>query len=97
MPTFIIFMNRTAEGRRILKEAPDRLEAIRTVFKDQGGELKDAYFTMGQYDAVLIVEAPDAETIAKFSLAIAQQGAVRTTTVRGFTGDEYRSIVADLP
>ncbi len=97
MPTFISFFNRTAEGRRDVKEGPDRLEAMRAAFKDLGGEIKDVYFTMGQYDVVVIAEAPDGESMAKFNLAIAQKGAVRTTTVRAFTEDEYRSIVADLP
>ena len=97
MPTFMSFINRTTEGRRDVKQGPDRLEAMKAAFKDQGGEIKDVYFMMGEYDVVVIGEAPDAETVAKFNLAMAQTGAVRSTTVRAFTEDEYRGIIADLP
>ncbi len=97
MPTFISYVNYTDQGIRDLKEAPNRVEAARAVLKNLGGEVKDIYLTTGQYDLLVIVDAPDAEALAKFSLTVAQMGNVRTTTVRGFTEDEYYSIVADLP
>ena len=97
MPTFISYVNFTDQGIRDLKDAPNRVEAARSALKNLGGELKDIYLTTGQYDLLAISEAPDAEVIAKFSLALARLGNVRTTTVRGFTEDEYYSIIADLP
>ncbi len=97
MPTFIIFINYTDQGIRTVKDAPSRVEAARAAIKNLGGELKDLYLTTGQYDFLLIVDAPDAEAIAKINLTLAQQGNVRTTTVRGFTEDEFYSILADLP
>jgi uncharacterized protein with GYD domain len=97
MPTFISYVNFTDQGIRDLKNAPNRVEAARAALKNLGGEIKDIYLTTGQYDILLIADAPDAEVMAKFSLAVGQLGNVRTTTVRGFTEDEYYSIVADLP
>jgi uncharacterized protein with GYD domain len=97
MPTFISYVNFTDQGIRDLKNAPNRIEAARAALKNLGGELKDVYLTTGQYDVLTIVEAPDAEVMAKFALTMGQLGNVRTTTVRGFTEDEYYSIVADLP
>ncbi len=52
---------------------------------------------MGQYDAVVVSEAPDDETVAKLVLMIGGQGAVRTETLRAFPEDEYREIIAALP
>jgi uncharacterized protein with GYD domain len=52
---------------------------------------------MGQYDAVVIAEAPNDEVVAKFLLATGAQGHVRTETLRAFTEDEYRKIIAGLP
>ena len=52
---------------------------------------------MGQYDIVLIVEAPDDRTMAKATLAVGSLGNVRTETLRAFTEDEYRKVIADLP
>lgn len=72
-------------------------EAARAAIKNLGGEIKDIYLTTGQYDLLAIVDAPDANAMAKFALILAQQGNVRSTTVRRFTEDEFRDIVADLP
>ena len=52
---------------------------------------------MGQYDMVVIAESPDDETAAKLALAIGSQGAISTETLRAFTEDEYRKIIAELP
>jgi uncharacterized protein with GYD domain len=46
---------------------------------------------------VVITEGPDAETATKLALAIGSQGAIRTETLRAFTEDEYRKIIAELP
>lgn len=51
---------------------------------------------MGAYDAVVIVEAPDDETVAKASLAISSLGNVRIETLRAFTEEEYREIVGAI-
>ena len=97
MPTFISYVNFTDQGIRDLKNAPNRVEAARAALSNLGGEIKEIYLTTGQYDLLVIAEAPDAEVMAKFALTTGQLGNVRTTTVRGFTEDEYYSIVADLP
>jgi uncharacterized protein with GYD domain len=52
---------------------------------------------MGQYDAIVVAEAPDDETATKLSMIVGSAGAVRTETLRAFTEDEYRKIIADLP
>ena len=51
----------------------------------------------GKYDMVVVSEAPDDETVAKLALSIGSGGAVRTETLRAFTEDEYREIIAALP
>ncbi len=97
MPTFISYLNWTEQGIRNVKDAPNRAEAARAAIKKLGGEIKDIYLTTGQYDLLAIVDLPDADAMAKFALILAQQGNVRSTTVRGFTEDEFRDIIADLP
>ena len=97
MPTFIILANWTEDGIKNVKASPDRLEAAKNVFKDAGGELKEFYLVMGQYDMVVVGEAPNAEAISKIVLRIGRSGAVRTETLRAFTEDEYRKVIAELP
>ena len=62
MPTYITLVRYTQEGAQKMKESPARLDAAKEVFKAMGAELKAYYLTMGQYDAVVIGEAPDDET-----------------------------------
>jgi uncharacterized protein with GYD domain len=97
MPTFISYLNWTEQGIRNVKDAPDRAEAARAAIKNLGGEIKDVYLTTGQYDLLVISDLPDADSMAKFTLTLAQQGNVRSTTVRGFTEEEFRGIIDDLP
>ncbi len=97
MPTFISFVNWTDQGIKEVKDSPNRIEAARAALKGLGGEVKDIYVTTGQYDILVIVDAPDGDVMAKFALAIGAQGNVRTTTCRGFTEGEFQKIVSNLP
>ena len=97
MPTYITLMRYTQQGMGNIKESPARVDAAKEAFKAMGGELKEFYLVMGQYDAVVIGEVPDDETVAKLSLAIGSKGAIRMETLRAFTEDEYREIIAALP
>ena len=52
---------------------------------------------MGRYDIIIVLEAPDAETVAKWALNLGSKGNVSTETLRAFTEDEYRKIIGTLP
>lgn len=97
MPTFITLASWTQEGIKNVKDSPARLDAAKKAFKAFGGEMKEFYMVMGQYDMVVIGEAPNAEAVSKIALAIAQSGAIRTETLRAFTEKEYRKVIAELP
>ena len=73
------------------------LVAAKELFRAIGGELKEFYLVMGQYDMVVISKAPDDETAAKAALMLGSAGSVRTETFRAFTEDEYRKIFESLP
>jgi uncharacterized protein with GYD domain len=97
MRTYITLLNWTQQGIQSVKESPSRLEKAKAAIKAAGGEMKAFYMTMGQYDMVAVIEAPDDETYAKIVLAIASHGAVKSQTLRAFTEAEYRKIVGALP
>ncbi len=97
MATYIILHRYTQKGIEKIKESPARLDAAKKAFKALGAELKQFYLVVGQYDIVIISEAPDDETIAKCALDSASKGNVTTETLRAFTEDEYRKIIAALP
>ena len=97
MPTYIVLSKYTQQGMHNIKESPARFDAAKKAMQSMGGDLKQVFLTMGQYDLVVIVEAPDDETIAKFALATGALGNVSTQTLRAFTEDEFRKLVAGLP
>lgn len=97
MPTYQVLAKWTEQGIAELKDSPDRLVAARDAIEAAGGKLVSFYMTMGEYDLAAIVEAPDDEVLASVLLRIARGGAIRTTTLRAFDEDEYRSIIEMLP
>jgi uncharacterized protein with GYD domain len=97
MATYITLIRYTQQGVQNMKESPARLDKAKEAFQAMGAELKEFYLVMGQYDAIVVAEAPDDETATKLSMIVGSAGAVRTETLRAFTEDEYRKIIADLP
>ena len=73
MPTYITLLNFTDQGIRNIRELPQRLDAARQAVEAAGGTLQ-SFLTLGQYDAVGIVEAPSDEAAATLLLAIGSRG-----------------------
>jgi uncharacterized protein with GYD domain len=96
MPTYIALLKWTGQGVENVKDSPSRLDSGRKNFKKFGVKLKDTYLTMGGYDLVCIVEAPDDETYARAMLTLGSQGNVQTETLKAFNEAEYRKILAAL-
>ena len=96
MATYFILINWTDQGIKNVKDSPKRVDAARKAVKDSGGDLKAFYMLQGSYDAVLIMEMPNDEALAKFLLKIGALGNVRTSTMRAYTETEYRKIIGEL-
>jgi uncharacterized protein with GYD domain len=97
MPTYVTLMSFSQEGLERIKEGPSRLDRAKEAIKAAGGELKAFYLTLGHYDAMAITDAPSDEAYATTILSITSAGTIRTVTLRAFTEEEYRKIVASLP
>ena len=97
MPTFVTLASWTDQGIKDVKESPARLDAFKQAAQSMGCEVKGFYLVTGDYDIVVVIEAPDGETAVKLSLATGSKGGVRTKTLRAFTEDQYREIIANLP
>ena len=96
MPTYIALMNWTGDGIGQVKDSAKRLDAGRKAFKKMGVKLKDTYLTMGRYDLVCVLDAPDDETLAKAMLTLAAKGSTRSETLKAFNEAEYRRIIGSL-
>jgi uncharacterized protein with GYD domain len=97
MSGYILLINYTDQGIRNIKDSPGRADAARDLARSCGAEMKDLYLTMGGYDLVCTVDAESDEAIAKLTLALGSAGNVRTTTLKAFTEQEFKDIVASLP
>ena len=97
MPTFICFLNWTDQGATNAKDANKRFQASKSMAEKLGGKLLSAYVTTGQYDVVVTLDMPNGEAMVKFASAISGSGNARTTTVRGYTPDEFSKLAAEAP
>ena len=97
MSTYFILANWTEQGIKDVKASPKRLRAAKRLAKDCGVKFRSFHMTLGQYDAIVSVEAPNDEAVARFALALGSSGNVRTTTLKGFTEQEYQKIIGSLP
>lgn len=96
MPTYITLLNWTQRGAEQVQSSPERLDAARGTFKAMGAEIKDVYMTMGRYDLVCVIEAPDDATFAKAILTLGSKGTTHSESLKAFSEDEYRRIIGSL-
>ncbi|MDQ2854825.1 MAG: GYD domain-containing protein [Acidobacteriota bacterium] len=96
MPTYIALLKYTQQGAASLKNSPKRLDAGRKLFKKAGAEIKDTFLTMGRYDLVCIIDAPDDETVARLLLQLGSQGNVQSETLKAFSEEQFRKIAASI-
>ena len=97
METYIVLANYTQQGVASIKDAPARIDEGRKAIEAAGEKVLSWYLTMGRYDVVFISQLPDSKTAATLLLALGVQGNVRTETLRAFTEEEFKGIVAGLP
>ena len=93
MATYIVLAHFSDQGIRGVKESPKRADAFKALAKKAGANVKELYWTLGSYDIVAIVEAPDVETITAIGLSIGKLGNVRTETLRAFGKAEMAAIL----
>ncbi len=96
MGHYVTMLRYTQQGAAKVKESPARLDAARKAAEAAGGKIHSFFLTMGKYDAVIIAEFPSDEASAKFLLKTGSLGNVSTQTMKAFTEDEYRKIIAAL-
>ena len=94
MATFVVLIDWTEQGVGKFKDSVDRYEAADGQFEEMGVRFRDIYWTLGSHDIVSIVDAPDSETLAAALLRLASQGNLRTTTLRAFSAEEMRGVIA---
>jgi uncharacterized protein with GYD domain len=93
---YISLVQFTDQGIRNIKETTKRSEAAMAEAEKMGMKIVQPLWTMGVYDVVVLLEAPNDETMSAFSLKIGSMGSVKTHTMRAFTKDEMNKILANI-
>jgi uncharacterized protein with GYD domain len=93
MPRYVTLINWTDQGVKNYKDTIDRYEAAQEAMRKVGASFTDVYWTVGPYDLVGIVEAPDDEAATAALLSAAGGGNIRTTTLRAFNAAEMRNVI----
>ena len=97
MPTYINFLSFTEQGVKTIKDLPARIAAGRQAIEANGCKLLNYHLTMGAQDALIVLEAPDDETVASIALATAGLGNIRTTSMRAFTEAAIPGVLSKMP
>ena len=97
MALYITLARYSQKGIDNIKDSPKRADAAKKLFASLGGKMTAFYLTMGHYDLVFVADFPNDDAAAKALLAVASQGNIHTQTLRAFSEDEYRKLIASLP
>jgi uncharacterized protein with GYD domain len=94
MPTYILLSNLTAQGVQTLRSNPERLREVNRDVEELGAKVVHQWATLGPFDFVNVVEAPDAGTIAKVSVALGARGSAKLQTLTALEIEEFLGAIS---
>jgi uncharacterized protein with GYD domain len=94
MATYIVLGNFTEQGIRAVKDTVKRSEAFKALAKEQGVTVKEVYWTLGSFDVVSVLDAPDEASVTALGLSMGSKGNVRTQTLRAFSAADMGTILS---
>ena len=89
MPTYVMLTQLTPEGVQTVKNNPNRIKEVNKEVESLGAEVKAQWATLGQYDFVNVVEAPDEATMARVSMELGSRGTARYESLAAIPIDEF--------
>jgi uncharacterized protein with GYD domain len=93
MATYIMLSRLTENGAETIKKSPGRIQEVNKELAEMGVKVQQQYATLGRYDFVNIVEAPDLATVMKASVAMGARGSVRIETLAALSIDQFSSAI----
>jgi len=96
MAVYVTLYRFTELGVKNIQDSPKRIEKLRDEFKKAGAEIKQFYALMGQYDTMIVAEAPNEEVIARLNLMIDATGNVTSQTMRAFNEQEWKKMIQEV-
>src|SRR3712207_2421926 len=96
MRTYVVLHNFTDQGIGTVRETTQRAAGAKELAQQKYGCNLQTYWTVGPYDVVYVLEAPDDDSVTAFFLDVGSRGVVRTTTLRAYDREEISSILGRL-
>ncbi len=96
MPTFVVLAKWTEKTFGTMKDAPAAAEEMKKMVTDMGAQIKGWYLLMGQYDEICILEAPNAETVAKILIPMGAKYGAKTETLQAFSEAEALALFGGM-
>jgi len=97
MARFISLISLTQHGEEEVKNTVDRANAFRAEAEKMGAEVQHVYWTLGNYDGVLVFDAPDDQTATTLMISLGSKGNVRTQTLVAYDSGQIESILSRIP
>jgi uncharacterized protein with GYD domain len=89
MSVFIMLTNFTADGVKTIKNNPSRVQEVNKEMEQLGVKVLDQWATLGQYDFISVVEAPDEGTMAKVSVELGSRGTTSNQTLAAIPAEDF--------
>jgi uncharacterized protein with GYD domain len=93
VPTYVSLINWTDQGVKDYRDTVARAQSFRDLAAQAGGQVRELLWTLGEYDIVAVMEAPDDETVVALLLQSAELGNIRTRTMRAMSADEITTVI----
>ena len=88
MPTYVMLTNLTSDGVQTLKKNPERVQEVNKEVEALGAKVVEQWATLGSYDFVSIVEAPDPETMTRVSVELGSRGTMTSQTMPAMPAED---------
>lgn len=95
MPLYILLSTLTAEGRKTVKERPERIREVNREIEAFGVKVLSQYAVLGPYDFVNVIEAPDNTTIARVSVELGSRGTVKIMSLPAIPIEEFITTIKE--
>jgi len=93
MPTYILLSTLTPEGRKTIKERPERIKEVNKEIEAFGVKVLHQYAVLGPYDFVNVVEAPDNQAVVRVSVELGSRGTVKIMSMPAIQIDDFISML----
>ena len=96
MPIYILLSTLTTEGRKTVKERPERIREVNKEIEALGVKVLSQYAVLGPYDFVNVIEAPDNKTVAHVSVELGSRGTIKILSLPAMPIEEFITTVGGL-